>query len=100
MPRRQVLGLLITLVVSSCAASGDSGESRVAQCERLRDHLVDLRIGNAKVDAEAHRAALRDALGDRFVDSCSSSVTAEQLQCALRADSAAKAVDCTKTAEN
>lgn len=76
---------VMMLLVAAC--SGDDGAaSRQARCERLRDHVIDLRLASVQnVNVEAHREAMRRALGDDFVTSCAATMSDKKLTCALSA---------------
>jgi hypothetical protein len=66
-------------------------------CERFREHVVDLRLSNVSdVDVRQHRALMIDAFGERFIDACTSSMTAAQVKCAVDAASSEDAETCTR----
>lgn len=69
--------------------SAEPGEIDVhARCVALRDHEIDTRLADAPdVDAVAHRQAMRQALGERFIDECNA-LTSKQVDCALVASTA------------
>lgn len=85
--------ILITAFVAACSGGG-SDESdttaRTEQCERARDHLVDLRLAGTealgKIEIEKHRAILTSALGTQFLDNCTHALSDQQLACLLAAD--------------
>ena len=96
------VSLLLGLVVG--CTSHDEVER--TKCERLRDHVVDLRLeqnAGAKdslgqpIDLAPHRAALKQALGGEFVASCEKTLTPKQLECALAAKDSAAASACTSS---
>ena len=65
----------VVLVLALGAANGCSGgaadaERTATACERLRDHVIDLRVAEVHQDRDAHRAALRRAMGRGFVSTC------------------------------
>ena len=93
---RLLLLSFILLAFSNCE------ETRAKQCEKLREHLVDLRAAQTEgIDEAAHREALKEALGgDRFVASCASTLTDEELDCALRAQDQTAAAACRRAATN
>lgn len=95
MVRRTICTLLVGLGLASCAASEDESETARKQCLALRDHLIQLRLeaANDKIDVRAHRAALQQALGDKFVDQCRERPVKE-IRCALDATDTASAVAC------
>jgi hypothetical protein len=86
-----VIGLFV-----GCASPDEPADQR--QCARLREHLVDLHVGDVHVatgiDREAHRRALAQALGPDFVTSCSGKLTESQVDCALNANDRAAAAAC------
>jgi hypothetical protein len=67
-----------------------------ARCTQLRDHLVELRLRNTgmDVDVDAHRQAMKHALGDRFVASCEQGMSSSELKCALAAKELRAATSC------
>lgn len=67
-------------------------------CEQLRDHMIDLRLASATagVDVKAHRSAMKEALGERFVESCEQ-LSASELECSLHARDLASASACSKS---
>jgi hypothetical protein len=64
-----------------CSSDPD-GVSR-KDCQRLRDHLIDIRMQSVTADAEQHRAALEAIAGESFITTCVDQTTEEQLHCAL-----------------
>lgn len=88
----------IAFVVVALAACGrDTDDNAVSEqrCERLRDHVVDVRLASATgVEREPHRRAMRQALGKDFVSSCVGSLTDAQVQCALKAPDSAAIAAC------
>jgi hypothetical protein len=77
------------------ACSDDKPE--VDRCVRVREHLIDLRLAQAtKIDRDAHRHALRAALGDDFVTTCHASLNASQQACVLKAANTQSASACGK----
>jgi len=93
---RTLLLMIAIATTTSCASSEDPNEARARQCAQLRDHLVDVRLAGTQVDVEAHRAAIKGALGDGFVDRCTAQLTRTQIKCALAASDSAHALDCTR----
>jgi hypothetical protein len=81
-----------------CTSSNNIEVDR-AHCTKLRDHLVDLRLQDATgVDRAAHRQAMKQALGDNFIASCTDRMTASQLTCGLVAKDLGAATSCSETA--
>jgi hypothetical protein len=91
---------MLVFVVFAACASNDEFEVNRANCERYRDHLVDLRLrdSSASIDVRAHSAAMKQALGERVIDACEHQFSSPQLRCALRADDFADATACTRSA--
>ena len=93
---RGTFALFVISAVLGCGTSEDSDETQARQCKQLRDHLVELRVPASHADATAHRAAMKTALGDNFVDDCAAKLTPSEVRCALEASDPARAVDCTQ----
>jgi len=95
-----VRGALIVTLLLSCADNSDNGAAEARRCEQLRDHLVEIRLADVHiatgVDREAHRVAMKTALGGEFVASCTSKLTESQVNCALRATDTAGAAACSR----
>ncbi len=90
-----VLVVCVAWIGASCSADDDGESSTERRCTALRDHLVELRLADATgVDHDAHREAMKHALGDSFVESCKGSMTASEVSCALRASDADSAAAC------
>ncbi len=90
------------LVIGCFAACGggeaDEAAARAEQCQRMRDHLVELRLGSANnlgKDVAQHRAALTQALGTTFIESCTKDLSASQVACVLGARDSQAATECT-----
>ena len=84
------LALLVPFAALLFACAGESppddpADDRRTRCVALRDHLAALRVPAEATDAEAHRAAMRDALGDAFVTQCLDRYADDALACALGA---------------
>jgi hypothetical protein len=89
--------LILSLFAASSGGLGCAEEvattSSRAACEELRDHVIDVQIriatehgGGLDEDArEAHRRAMRTALGDEYLTRCAAR-TPEAVACALRAE--------------
>lgn len=83
---RQIASWILVLWILQGCSGTDSDEAPEAQCARVRDHLIDLRLADATgIEPAAHREALRAALGEDFVARCTSSMTDQQVSCALNA---------------
>jgi hypothetical protein len=71
------------------AVLGACSSERVVErsdCERLREHLIDVRLAGITTDVEAHRSTLRSSLREDFVDRCLES-SIDDLDCRLAAAS-------------
>ena len=80
--------LLVTgalLALTSCSSESDSDAVSRRDCERMRDHLVELRMQSVTADQDQHRIAIRSALDESFVSACVENTTESQLHCALTA---------------
>jgi len=91
---------LVYLVIASLGCGGGSigneSEREQTPCERLRDHVVELRLADATgVDLVAHREAMRQALGEDFIARCQSAMTERQIECTLDAADLETAASCT-----
>ncbi len=88
-------GLALLVLLSAACAQGDpvdEDERRTRECERLRDHSIDLRLraaprpaGMSDEEVNRHRATLAAAAGPRFVDDCKSNWKDAQIACAQAA---------------
>jgi hypothetical protein len=83
--RRFILVVLFISTFTGACASEAPGPDR-ATCERLRDHLVDLRLFQLTADREAHRENLRRELGEQPISACLEA-TRDEVDCQLRAAS-------------
>ena len=91
----RVLVALLVMAAACASSDGDEREARTKQCERLREHVIDVRLADARgVDLDAHRAAMRSALGADFLASCSNDMTDTQIECALEASDSGTAAKC------
>lgn len=99
MPRVRRLILVLAL---GCSGDDEVDEeiAKATPCERLREHLIDIRlVGETHVDQAAHRTAMRQALGNEFLDGCSKLGPA-QVTCATDAPDTPAAVACTTQTSN
>jgi hypothetical protein len=87
---RVALMVLFASFAASCTGGADI-EPPDKQCERMREHLIDVKLADAmEVDRGAHAAAMRSALGSDFVSRCVETMSDKQRECVLKAvDSAA-----------
>lgn len=112
------------LVLAAAACTGGGSADLHQRCEQVRDHLIDLRLRQvtasdtspasqlptivpgqadrpaevvpppAPIDIEAHRAAMKQALGTRFVETCASTYQDSRVRCLLAADSSSAVNAC------
>jgi len=91
-PPATVFAVFGFVMIVSAACSHDD---EVMPCERMRDHLIDLKLADATgVDRDAHREVLRRALGESLVTNCKKSMRAAQVLCILNAADSAAANAC------
>lgn len=90
LPSRRFFVSLVGLSVAiACGTADETGAPSAADCTRLRDHVIELRLADASgVDRAAHRDAMERALGASFVDSCTSKLSAREVRCARTAQDA------------
>lgn len=90
------LAMLLGVGLGTVACSAkEPEEAEPDLCERVRDHLIELRLAEAvQVDREAHRVVLRRALGPDFSERCLRSISYEQGICILRALDGNAAAEC------
>jgi hypothetical protein len=92
--------LLILGVVVGCASHDEdrSPERMHRQCVELTEHMIDLRLETldaAKdVDAPAHRAALKQAIGTSLAKSCEQTLSPKQVKCVIAAKDLTAANEC------
>jgi len=100
-PTRRVSlsALLAVALAAGVACAGDdhsSNESTVAQCEQLREHMLDVRLKSAPLTptmAERHRENLRVS-SSASIAWCTSHLTASQTACAMQAQNAVALESC------
>jgi len=96
-----VRGGMAFVIAMGCSTSDPDGPPEPRRCEQLRDHVVDLKIGDAKgvsaSDLAQHREAMRDALGAAFLSTCTAKLSERQVACALGATDDAGLVACTSS---
>ena len=93
--------LLIAVMLVGCGADDGAEVERQRPCDQLLEHMLDLSESGARNDPKdlaAHRAAMRQAIGDRFLASCEQSMSSDQIDCAAKAGDLASATACTTTA--
>lgn len=92
--------LMAGLLVSGCGGD-DSNEDIAPHCERMREHLIELRLADTTaIDRDAHRAAMQSALGKDFVARCVAGMTSREIDCVLEAASTEFANACSRTARH
>jgi hypothetical protein len=93
-----LLGLLLaTTFAMGCTSHEDDGTASRERCLKLRDHLVELRLGSMNTDVDAHRDILRRSLGEEFMTTCAE-MSAKEVHCALAATESVEAMTCSSTA--
>jgi hypothetical protein len=93
--------LLVLIVVAACGDDQDDAQVELTRCERLREHLIDVRLATAtNVDHAAHREVMQAALGSDFLASCEK-LDDDVVDCALAAPDSSSAAACAgKTSVN
>lgn len=92
---------LIAVMLFGCGADDAVEVERQRPCDQLLEHMLDLSEGGAKNDPKglaAHRAAMRQAIGERFLATCEQDLTGKQIECATSASDLSSATACTTTA--
>ena len=84
--------LLVLFALSAACGSSEPSEPDRATCERLRDHVVELRMYGE--DNPAHRKALNQALGEDFVTECRKNTSRAEIACAMAATDLEKLRSC------
>lgn len=98
---RAVLTLCLIVVCAGPGCGGRSGDSRGARagrrdCERLRAHLVEIRLQAVSLDREEHRRALDASLGEDFVQTCVDTMPPREVACGRAARDAAALAACAR----
>jgi hypothetical protein len=87
-----------------CTNRGDDGTRR---CTEVRDHVVELRLAQSRgatdalgqpIDLAPHRAAMKQALGARYIEQCRREMSSSQIKCALSATDSEAASACIRRA--
>lgn len=86
------------LVAAFAACSSDSDDVSRRDCERLRDHLIEVRLEAVTADREQHRAALEAAVGSSFIDGCLEQMSPGHLRCSLAASDSSALAECVEPA--
>jgi hypothetical protein len=87
------LSIALTGTAFGCTSDAGDAERSTTACERLRNHVVDLRVSEIHQDQEAHRTALRRALGSSFVAQCKDQSSA-RFECEMKATNIDGLRDC------
>lgn len=66
----------------SCWSESDSDSVSRRDCERLREHLIDLRMQSVTSDHAQHRIAIASSLDESFLSSCVDGMTSSYVECA------------------
>lgn len=82
-----------------CGDAGNDEARARANCEQLRERVVDLRMASVAADREQHRAAIRHALdlssdSPGFVARCVETMSAAQVACGIGARDAEALAAC------
>jgi hypothetical protein len=91
--------VIVGFVAFGCASNEDESDLAKKRCGSLRDHLIDMRLEMAAVngrDLKEHRAALQQALGTDFVESCQQRPMSE-IKCALAAKDTSSVAACSSS---
>ena len=73
---------------------GGRDGSIAAQCERVRDQLVELELSLDDSNREDHARVMRRAMGNEFLANCARSMTETQRDCILAAADSGAAFAC------
>ncbi len=93
--------LLIAVMVVGCGGDDSTDVEATRPCDQLLEHMIDLSESGAHStpkDLAAHRAAMRQAIGPRFLASCEKDMSSDQIECATKAGDLSSATACTTTA--
>jgi hypothetical protein len=95
--RRALLGLALATVTFGGAACGSTPSK--TDCEKLRDHLIDLEAAASGAEQKADSAAQKKKVSDALkLDFCLEDLSVEQVKCGLKARSLDElATACDKT---
>ena len=88
----------LALLMAACTAH-EQPQNPEERCAKLRDHLVDLRLEDVRgsaagLDLDAHRAAMKRALGSDFIAECAARMSETQLDCAMASRTLSASNDC------
>ena len=75
-----VTGALASL--PSCWSESDSDSVTRKDCDRLREHLIDVRMQSVTADHAQHRIAIASSLDEYFLSSCVDGMTSSYVECA------------------
>ncbi len=92
----------VTAALLLVACGGDDrpaeerpADTRRARCERAVDRAVELQVDPGAPDRAAHLAAMKAAVGDRFLRQCEDGGDDVALDCMTRAKTSAELAACT-----
>lgn len=92
---RRIAAIALVVHAFACAAdSSDESRPSTSACEKLREHVIDIRVAEVQQDRDAHREALRRALGKEFVGRCVEEPRA-RYECEMKATSIDGLRNCT-----
>ena len=95
--------LVVFAVIGFVFGCTSHREDATRRCTELRDHVVELRLAQSQgatdalghpIDLAPHRAAMKQLLGDDFVEHCQRDMQASQVKCALAATDTESASAC------
>jgi hypothetical protein len=89
--------LAIGLAAGGCSNGREISEQDELShhCERMRDHIVELRlVDTTGIDRERHRELMRSTLGDDFIGNCARTLAMTQIKCVLDATDSESATAC------
>lgn len=91
--------LSVTFAASGCASTPDEPELAKRRCTNLRDHMIEMRMQMTAAppkDLGSHREALKQALGNEFIETCQRQPVSE-IDCALAAEDTESVAACSSS---
>lgn len=77
-------GLVVVLMAAACSSDPSEPNPR-RECERIRDHIIELRLQGVTADRDQHRAAFESAFGESFLVRCVEEASPARRRCVLDA---------------
>ena len=91
------VSLLFVVALGACQTDGSDPDA--PPCERLREHLIDLRLDRSSTsNQDEYREVMRRALGADFMQSCAR-LSSAQLRCALESSSLNESARCSEASK-